>query len=295
MSRLLARSRPQISITYRVLMLIAISTVLILPAYGWSAVSAQVAAQEVEFESTFETDAEGWSAGFADLPADYDPAIYELDSELRALPVDLEGSGIYIQGHNRSDDLFMFLKKQVDGLEPETSYGVAIEIDLATNIPEGLSGIGGSPGESVYVKAGATPVEPVVSTDESGHLRVNIDKGNQATEGVDMLNLGNVAHPDIIDDEYRIKAMDNNDKPLEVTTDSGGRLWLIVGTDSGFEGLSSFYYSRIRYVFVPIEDAAPAPPAVGDWAVSNRILMLAAALGCLLLAVGTLVLAGRRG
>ena len=73
-------------------------------------------------------DSEGWEVGFADLPADYDPSIYELDSGHRALPEGLESAGIYIQGHNRSDDLFMFLKRRVDGLVPMASYEVAVEL-----------------------------------------------------------------------------------------------------------------------------------------------------------------------
>ena len=32
-----------------------------------------------------------------------------------------------------------------------------------------------------------------------------------------------------------------------------GRLWLIVGTDSGFEGLSAFYYARIACTLTPVE------------------------------------------
>jgi len=32
----------------------------------------------MEFKFTFADDAEGWAAGFADLPADYDQSIYEL-------------------------------------------------------------------------------------------------------------------------------------------------------------------------------------------------------------------------
>lgn len=40
---------------------------------------------------------------------------------------------------------------------------------------------------------------------------------------------------------------------VEVTTDASGCLWLIVGTDSGFEGLSAFYWSRISYWLTPAE------------------------------------------
>ena len=71
------------------------------------------AAVEAGFSLTFDGGAEGWTAGFADLPADFDPALYELDSGHRPLPDGLKGRGLYIQGHNRSDDLFMFFKRQV--------------------------------------------------------------------------------------------------------------------------------------------------------------------------------------
>ena len=54
-----------------------------------------------EFTFTFDSDAEGWMVGFADLPVDYDQSIYELDHAHRPLPDGLEGSGIYVQGHNR--------------------------------------------------------------------------------------------------------------------------------------------------------------------------------------------------
>ena len=166
-------------------------------------------------------------------------------------PDGLEGGGIYVQGHNRSDDLFMFLKKRVYGLRPDTTYAVSVSVDLATNVPTGLVGIGGSPGESVYVKAGASAVEPLAVEDESGHLRMNIDKGNQSTGGQAMVVLGNVAHPQVAGDEYLVKTLDNVGLPLTVTTDGEGRAWLIVGTDSGFEGLSRFYYARISYTLAP--------------------------------------------
>ena len=207
---------------------------------------------ESELSFEFTSDAEGWVVGFADLPVNYDQSIYELDHGHRQLPDGLEGGGIYVQGHNRSDDLFMFLKRQVDGLRPDTTYAVSVSVDLATNVAAGLVGIGGSPGESVYVKAGASTVEPLAVEDENGYLRMNIDKGNQSNGGQAMAVLGNVAHDEVEDREYRIKTLDNTGLPLSVTTDSEGRAWLIVGTDSGFEGLTRLYYARISYVLTPM-------------------------------------------
>jgi heat shock protein HslJ len=205
----------------------------------------------LEFTYTFDDDDEDWITGFADLPADYDPAIYELDSEWTELPDDLSGHGIYMQGHNRSDDLFMFLKHEVDGLEPGATYQATFRLILASNIPEGLSGIGGSPGESVYVKVGATTEEPLIVEDAAGWLRMNIDKGNQASEGEDMINIGDMANPNLTPSSagsYELMEQNSAGREFEVTADEDGVVWFIAGTDSGFEGLTVVYYDTITVV-----------------------------------------------
>ena len=201
----------------------------------------------MEFDFSFEDGDEGWQVGFADLPEDHDQATYELESGHRPLPRAWRGSGIYIQGHNRSDDLFMFLKREIGGLVPSATYDISASIDLATNVPLASFGIGGSPGSSVFVKAGASTAEPLAELGDDNHLRMNIDKGNQATEGSAMGVIGDVAHPDVMVDEYRIKMLTTESQFRSVETDSQGRAWLIVGTDSGFEGLTTLYYDRITF------------------------------------------------
>ena len=134
----------------------------------------------------------------------------------------------------------------MEGLQANTTYQVTFKVDIATNIPEGMMGIGGSPGESVYVKAGASTIEPLVEEDSTGWLRMNIDKGNQANGGEDMIVMGHVASPDATGDgEFVIKTLDSAGIAFEATTDNEGKLWLIAGTDSGFEGLTQLYYSEI--------------------------------------------------
>jgi heat shock protein HslJ len=208
----------------------------------------------IEFTYTFDDDQEGWIAGFADLPADYNPEIYELDSEWRELPDDLDGYGVYMQGHNRSDDLFMFLKRRVDGLKAGATYQATFRLVLASNVPPGLSGIGGSPGESVYVKVGATTTEPLVEEAADGWLRMNIDKGNQAQEGEDMINIGDLANPNVSPETsgaYERMEQNSSGREFEVTADENGVVWFIVGTDSGFEGLTTLYYDTITVVLDP--------------------------------------------
>ena len=242
----------------------------------------------VDFSFDFESGAEGWTVGFADLPVGHDQSIYELEHGHRSLPDGLEGGGVYVQGHNRSDDLFMYLKRQVGGLKPNMAYAVSATVDLATNVPPGLVGIGGAPGESVYVKAGASAVEPVAEEDGNRYLRMNIDKGNQANGGESMVVLGNVAHPEAADREYRIKTLANMESPLTAITDSEGRIWLIVGTDSGFEGLTTLYYARIDYTLSVV-----GLPAVGGYRPPVWALASTAGIGAVLILLGLAVLRPR--
>ena len=242
------------------------------------------------FNFDFDSGPEGWTPGFADLPVDYDQSIYDLDRGYRLLPEGLEGRGMYLQGHNRSDDLFMYLKTQVGGLRPNTTYAVSISIDLATNVAAGLGGIGGSPGESVFVKAGASTVEPTAAEGNDRHLRMNIDKGNQSQGGEDMVVIGNVANPEVQGREYRIKTLDNRDQPLTVDTDTEGRAWLIVGTDSGFEGLTSLYYAGINYNLTTAE-----LPRTGGYNPPIWTLLLVAGLATTAAGLGLgLMFRGRR-
>jgi hypothetical protein len=202
---------------------------------------------EFAFNYSFESDDEGWTTGFADLPVNWTEDLYELEGGFRELPTGLTGGGIYLQGHNRSDDLFMFTTKQIGGLKPLAEYQIAVRIELATNVPGGLFGIGGSPGESVFVKVGMSTVEPAVADDGKGLLQINVDKGIQGGDGSEMVVIGNVSHEEVLGDEYKLKTLDNSFSPLTITSDENGDVWLIVGTDSGFEGLTGIYFSEIEY------------------------------------------------
>ena len=91
-----------------------------------------------------------------------------------------------MSGSNHSDDLFMYIKRQIVGLSPGAQYVLDVSVTLDTNAPATCGGIGGSPGESVFVKIGSVPFEPTASLNASGRLTLNLDKGNQSVGGVDM-------------------------------------------------------------------------------------------------------------
>ena len=192
----------------------------------------------------------GWSGGFADYPVGQEE-FYELESGWQALPEGLPGNGLFISGNNHSDDLFMFIKGPIDGLKASTPYSLTFKITLATNAPTGCFGIGGAPGESVFLKAGATRVEPEPVMAETNY-QMNIDKGNQSQGGTDALVLGNIANSntDCTNPIYQIKVLQTDAASFQVKTDEGGSLWILVGTDSGYEGITSLYYTQLEIVAI---------------------------------------------
>jgi hypothetical protein len=199
----------------------------------------------VELQWDFEEDAEGWTGDFADYPVGEEES-FELQFSYDTLPEPLDQTegALKLSGSNLSDDLFMFLKKEVTGLQPNTSYNITFNVEFASDVPDGLAGIGGSPGESVYIKAGATRTEPEKIVDNDDYYRMNIDKSNQSSGGDDMLVIGDFSN-DTDEDIYVLKTVSNG-LPFNISTDSTGILWIIVGTDSGFEGKTTIYYNSIH-------------------------------------------------
>jgi cyclophilin family peptidyl-prolyl cis-trans isomerase len=210
-------------------------------------------ASTVAVSYDFASSDHGFVAGFADLPADFDPAIYELQSGHRELPGNLgAGKALFISGANRSDDLWMYWKKKITGLVPGRLYEVAMDLEIASSAAEDLVGIGGPPGEAVTVKLGATPREPLAAPDKQGWLRMNLRKGNQAKGGRDLAAVGHVAKPEDGTDNYALLHRDNRAARATARAAADGSLWLVFGTDSGFEGTTALYYTKLSAVLVPV-------------------------------------------
>jgi len=155
-----------------------------------------------------------------------------------------------LSGNNHSDDLFMFIKRKVSGLTPNTSYNLVFEVEVASNAPEGSVGIGGSPGNSVYLKAGASNIEPVKNIQGDQYV-LNIDKGNQSDGGANAIVLGDIATPLTVA-EYALITRNNassSAEPFIAESNSAGDIWLMIGTDSGFEGTTTVYYTKVKVLF----------------------------------------------
>jgi hypothetical protein len=129
-------------------------------------------------------------------------------------------------------------------------YQLDVKVEIGTNAPADCGGIGGAPGPSVYFKIGATPVKPMSTLDTQGFLRLNIDKGNQSVGGADMKLVGDLSNTLLCPDAtYQAKTLSL--ASFHVQSGADGSLWVIVGTDSGFEGITVLYYDRITITLTP--------------------------------------------
>jgi hypothetical protein len=176
---------------------------------------------------------------------------YELAFGQAALPAEVgPGGGLRFRGNNHSDDLFMFASHAVDGLRPAAAYDVEMEIVLATNAPADCGGIGGAPGTSVFVKAGAIGHPVSAAPNAAGVMVIDVDKGMQSQGGTEMKVLGDIGNTNACPAAtYQLKTLRLTG--VSATTSADGKLWLVVGTDSGFEGLTVLYYDRITAKVTP--------------------------------------------
>lgn len=216
----------------------------------------------LELTFAFCQGAQDWEAGFAE----YSPGMdMQLETGIRPLPSELETgcTGYYLKGMNRSDDLFMFLRRRLgseEGIVPGQRYRIEFTIIFASNAPNGAVGIGGAPGESVFLKAGASATGPEAHLDPAtGCYLMNVDKGLGNSGGGDAASLiGHIANGlsadeiDMANPPY-VSLQRSHVHTHVVAASPTGELWLLVGTDSGFEGLTGIYYQSIAVTLEPVE------------------------------------------
>lgn len=203
----------------------------------------------VELSTEFLYGDDDWIAGFSDYPVD-DAEIFQLQSGVKEIPNTVDKKGFMLGGMNRSDDLFMYIKKQITGLAPNTRYVLNADISFWSEAGNVCFGIGGSPGDSVYMKAGASEVEPM-----QADYYMNIDIGSQSEDGSDAKVIGNVSIDGLSCDggDFGNKELSlSTSANFEIITSPYGDAWVIVGTDSGYEGQTHLYYESVKITLTPV-------------------------------------------
>jgi hypothetical protein len=193
----------------------------------------------------------GWSGGFADCKIE-DEYNVGFQFSFDSLPsyVDHKRS-LMISGTNEGENLFMFMKKKIGGLSPDTEYTLVYDVTFASNVPVGLPGA-----DNVRLKVGATSFEPLKS-EKDGYFRINIDKGTASQEGIDMVDIGTIGIPPGNASDYNLISRSNSASTthpfFKARTNSHGEIWLIIGTDSSYKGTTKLYYSMVKVIFSVVE------------------------------------------
>lgn len=187
----------------------------------------------------------GWEPGFADYPVSQDDSsLYELKYAYTDQPQTLvTKKSVMLSGKNLNKDLFMFLKKKVTGLAADTEYTITFNVELASTCEAYSATSGGA-----YLKAGAIATEPRRVIDGQSYV-MNIDKGNDAIAGRDVISLGNIVSQGSTGFTLQKKNNAIANTRYVARTNSDGELWLLLGTDSTLEGTTAVFYMRVNVVF----------------------------------------------
>lgn len=195
---------------------------------------------------------DGWMAIFAEYP-DGENEFYELNSGVKNLPEPLDQTkkSFMLSGNNHSDALQMWLVKQLSGLAPESKYTIETEVELASKYPDGSVGIGGSPGNSVHLVSKFATKGYTLEKKSGNNVELILTKTESVPESVMNIDLGDVSIPSE-EYVYQLITRKKTSETNVVMTDIDGKLWAVVGTWSGFEGISTLYYTRIKLTLTKV-------------------------------------------
>ncbi len=206
--------------------------------------------------STFENDVEGWIPSYADYPLSSKDS-FNFDFKFSSFQ---SSSGTSHNAARQSaycenGQLFTYIKKQLVGFEPNTTYNITFNIQIYTSLTQAYDGgdlEDNSKGS--FLKVGAFTDEPVNDTiDDSSNpgeklIVTDFDKGMNGSSGADMLYLSKL---DIIDINASpvVDVAINDQSPVIANSDSDGKMWMVVGFDTNVPIHFSAYYTYIGLQF----------------------------------------------
>jgi hypothetical protein len=85
--------------------------------------------------------------------------------------------------------------------------------------------------------------------DNLGFYRMTVDKGDQSAGGKNAEVLGNIAGSSTAcasDGLFQLKVLESRRRGITVKAAADGTLWLLIGTDSGFESTTRLFYTRVE-------------------------------------------------
>lgn len=197
-----------------------------------------------------DTDSSGWAGGFADYP---DSLADVLDFKVEYTQLDEvfqeDNRVLQISARNPHKDLFYYLTKKFEDLEPGTTYmiGVAFEVQAAL-----LTDTTASYPLDVYFKMGASNIMPDTVLDISSNIstyKLNLNKGEGETVGSDFVYLGKPKNLNVGADTPQIIRNGDIAVTKTVETNGDGELWVTIGIDSEIAAKMAFSFNTVVVYF----------------------------------------------
>jgi hypothetical protein len=206
--------------------------------------------------SFFDEGDEGWIAEFADYPEGLEDS---MKLEYKSSPLFISESignvsALKQSGYATNSDLFMFVKQQISGFQPNSRYSVKIEVELNSQLKEEYSGDLDNLDYGSFLKVGAFKTEPktTIEQDEDNPdvslVKTDFDKGEDDQGGEDMTMIGRLEYTDLGEKPILLNGS-NSDVPVYVATDAEGKLWIAVGIDTNIPVYQEISYTHIHAVF----------------------------------------------
>jgi hypothetical protein len=215
--------------------------------------------QEDDFEApydnisdfTFDQNLQGWQGGFANYSL-ANPDSFSLSVSHADFPTGDSPSrkALKLSARNYNEALLMFGKVNINGLKPETSYEVALEISFAGQI-EASYGLSESQGD-LYLKMATSRQEPLVTPDAEsaypGQYELNLDFGDFNSDGEDAKILGSKP----LNSSERAMFYSTGSfyqRKVIAVTDQNGKVWLLVGFSTNLPVKYSILIDRVIFYF----------------------------------------------
>jgi hypothetical protein len=170
--------------------------------------------------ANFEIDKQGWTSHFTGFPMGCEEDYELLIKWSKLAPPLNERGGISFVGKNYSDELFLYIQKEITGLLPNTNYRVMFNMNWLHRL-EPLA----SP---ITIKVGAMNQEPIFS-EKNFLVKASFKRGETGGDGRDFMVAGK-----LVPNEFGLpfqQNLQNFDKAFLVNTDDSGRLFLMIGVE----------------------------------------------------------------
>gem|GEM_PF-833104 len=213
------------------------------------------------FEYDFTQSDHNWEAFISNYSnADLQQLDFTTDYTNLPSPLSSSENAHFVHAENHPEGFKILYRKQIDGLEPFTPYQIRYTIRFATDVPSGCDEIGEPAGEDVRVLARSHVVKPDTTNIQGFDFEniLNIQHLENPQTWLNESTIGDITNTRGCSEsrQFEMKEIRTRSNFDSLTADSNGRVWLMFGTHTGYQGSTSLYYTYFKAEFEKISNLA---------------------------------------